>query len=158
VIDNFTRCMDPAVGSSNGGLVSGLKEQGADGKRTLRSGALERGDNYTVRPHLAAPDLDIPKTIYNYPCLIVHLGIGVDYEANFAKNPIGTGPFELTEYAIGERCLLTKRPNYWGGEYYLDSILYLDHGDDPNAPIQALASGEVDHVYEVDINSIDQVE
>src|SRR5690606_3603356 len=141
VIHNFTRWMDPAVGSSNVGLFSGLTDEGADGKRSLRSDALERVDDHTVRLHFASADLAIPENLYNYPCLIVHRGFGVDYDADFAANPIGTGPFELAEYSIGERCLLTKKADYWGGEYYLDSILYLDHGDDPNAPIQALASG-----------------
>ncbi|SMF04840.1 peptide/nickel transport system substrate-binding protein [Tistlia consotensis] len=163
VIHNFTRWLDPATGSSNVGLFIGMTEEaGKDDKgkikRRMRSDAIERVDDHTVTLHLSAPELAIPENLYNYPTAIVHRGFGKDYAADFAKNPIGTGPFTLAEFKIGERCLLKKKPDYWGPKYYLDEILYLDHGDDPNAPIQALASGEVDHVYEVDIDSIDQVE
>lgn len=158
VVHNFTRWLDPATGSSNVGLFIGMTDEGADGKRTMRSDAIEKVDDHTVRLHLSSPELAIPENLYNYPTAIVHRGFGTDYDADLAANPIGTGPFTLEQFNIGERCLLKKKADYWGGEYYLDSILYLDHGDDPNAPIQALASGEVDHIYEVDIDSIDQIE
>ena len=158
VIHNFSRWLDPEVGSSNIGLFGGMLEQTADGGQRMRDGAIERVDDHTVRLHLSEPQLAVPENLYNYPTVIVHRGFGVDYEADLARNPIGTGPYELAEFRVGEVCRLRKRGEYWGGEVFLDEIHYIDTGDDPSARVAALASGQVDHVYEVDISAIDLVE
>ena len=158
VIHNFTRWLDPEVGSSNISLFGGMVEQTADGGSRMRDGAIERVDDHTVRLHLSEADLAIPENLYNFPTIIVHRGFGVDYEADFASNPIGTGPYELSEFRVGEVCRLRKRGGYWGGEVFLDEIHYIDTGDDPSARVAALASGQVDHLYEVDISAIDLME
>ncbi len=159
VIHNFTRWLDPETGSSNVGLFGGMIEEGADGTKRMRDDAIERVDDHTVRLHLSAPELAIPENLYNYPTAIMHRGFGVDYPANLAENPIGTGPYELAEFRVGEVCRLRKRQDgYWGDEVYLDEIHYIDTGDDPSARVAALASGQVDHIYEADISAIDLVE
>jgi peptide/nickel transport system substrate-binding protein len=158
VVHNFTRWLDPEVGSSNIGLFGGLTETTDDGGTRMREGAVEKIDDYTVRLNLASPELAVPENLYNYPTAIVHRGFGVDYPANLAENPIGTGPFTLAEFRIGEICRLQKRGDYWGDEVFLDEIVYIDTGDDPSAAIAALASGQVDHVHEVDISAIDLVD
>jgi peptide/nickel transport system substrate-binding protein len=159
VIHNFTRWLDPETGSSNVGLFSGLTEESSDGKKKMRDGAIERIDDHTVRLNLSSAELAIPENLYNYPTAIVHRGFGKDYAADLAKNPIGTGPYELAEFQVGEKCILRRRAgDYWGGNPYLDEIHYIDHGDDPTAGIAALASGQVDHVYEVFVNALDLAE
>ncbi len=158
VVHNFTRWLDPEVGSSNIGLFGGMVEETADGAKRMRDGAIEKVDAHTVRLHLSAPELAIPENLYSFPAAIVHRGFGVDYPANLAENPIGTGPFALAEFRIGEICRLQKRPGYWGGDVYLDEIVYVDTGDDPSARVAALASGQVDHIYNVEVSSIDLVE
>ena len=69
---------------------------------------------------------------------------------DFAKNPIGTGPYKLGDFRVGERCQLLRRTEkpYWRGPIYLDEIIYVDQGDDPQAWVAALASGQVDHIYD----------
>jgi peptide/nickel transport system substrate-binding protein len=158
VIHNFTRWLDPEVGSSNIGLFGGLVEETADGGKKMREGAIEKVDSHTVRLYLSEPELAVPENLYNYPTAIVHRGFGVDYPANLAENPIGTGPFNLAEFRVGEICRLQKKGDYWGGGPFLDEIVYIDTGDDPSARVAALASGQVDHVYEVDISAIDLVD
>ena len=56
--------------------------------------------------------------------------------------------------------MLVKRParDYWGPEAYLDTITYIDHGDDPSAHLAALASKQVDMVHEVGVESLPGVE
>ena len=75
--------------------------------------------------------------------------------ADFSKHPIGTGAYALKEFAVGEKCVLVKRPapDYWGPEAYLDTITYIDHGDDASAHLAALASKQVDMVHEIGIDS-----
>ena len=168
VVYNFERWLDPARKSSNLGLfpeLTDLVDTGKvdeNGKRVVvqrrREGAVEKVDEHTVRLHLKSPQLAVPENLYSYPTAIVHRGFD-EQGGTFAKNPIGTGPFALVELMVGERCLLRRRGGaYWGGEINLEEILYIDHGDDAGARIEALAADEVDMVHEVDIAQTEAVE
>ena len=167
VVHNFERWLDPATGSSNIGLFAGMVEDVDTGKKDkdgnavmskrMISGAVEKVDEHTVRLNLRSPELAIPENLYNYPTAIVHRKFD-EMGGDLSKNPIGTGPFEQVEYRVGEKYVVKKRPGYWGGDVYLDQITYIDHGDDYSALLNALISGQVDMVYEVDITQIDIVE
>jgi peptide/nickel transport system substrate-binding protein len=169
VVYNITRWLDPRIGSSNLGLFdamvtapdTGKKDQ--DGKpilsKSMTTGAVEKLDDYTVRLHLNRPVLAIPENLYHYPCAIVHRRFD-DMGGDLSQRPIGTGAYTLQAFSIGEKCVLAKRParDYWGSEAYLDTITYIDHGDDPSAPLAALASKQVDMVHEVGVESLPAVE
>lgn len=169
VVFNFTRWLDPKTGSSNLGLFSAMVtatdtgKQDAKGKpiihKSMTPGAVEKIDSHTVRLHLNRPELAIPENLYNYPTAIVHRRFEEE-GGNLTKNPIGTGPFMLKDYVVGEKAVLQKRNpgDYWGEEVYLDGITYIDHGDDASAGLAALASGQVELVYETYVEQIDVVE
>jgi peptide/nickel transport system substrate-binding protein len=168
VVHNFTRWLDPATGSSNQGLFSAMTEEYDTGMKNddgtakmgkkMSTGAVEKVNDTTVRLHLNRAVLSIPENLFNYPTAIVHKAFD-DMGADLSKNPIGTGPYSLGDFSVGERCQLKRRSEaYWGGEIYLDEILYLDHGDDPNAAINALESGQVDQVFEVPITQLQRAE
>jgi peptide/nickel transport system substrate-binding protein len=126
--------------------------------KKMQSGAVEKVDDHTVRLHLNRAVLSIPENLFNYPTAIVHKAFD-DMGADLSKNPIGTGPYTLGEFAVGERCQFKRAKDpYWGGDVYLDEILYLDQGDDPNAAINALESGQVDQVFEVPITLLERTE
>ena len=145
VVFNFRRWLDPKTGSSNLSLFSALPATG-----------IEKVDSHTVRLHLSRPDLTIPENLYEYPTGIVHRRFQEE-GGDFPKNPIGTGPYRLAEFAVGQRAVLVKRDpkDYWGPEVSLDRITYIDHGDDPIAGIAAVASDQADLIYEL---SPDQLE
>ncbi len=169
VVHNFTRWLDPTVGSSNVGLFASMTtdydtgEKNDDGSpkmgKKMRDGAIEKVNDHTVRLYLNSPVLSIPENLYNYPTAIVNRRFDDD-GGNLAKNPVGTGAYQLAEYEIGNKCRLVRRTDapYWGKEPYLDEILYIDHGDDENAGIAALASGQIDHMHELFIDTMDVVE
>lgn len=168
VVHNFQRWLDPSIGSSNLGLFSSMTtdydtgEKNEDGSakmgKKMREGAIEKVDDHTVRIHLNRAALEIPENLYNYPTAIVDKGFD-DGGADLAKRPVGTGPYTVGEFAVGERFLLKRAQNpYWGGDVFLDEILYTDLGDDTMAPMSALASGQVDQIYEVSIDLLDTVE
>ena len=125
----------------------------------MTTGAVEKLDDHTVRLHLNRPVLAIPENLYHYPCAIVHRRFD-DMGADLSKHPIGTGAYTLKNFVVGEKCVLIKRParDYWGPEVYLDTITYIDHGDDPAAHLAALASKQVDMVHEVGVESLPGVE
>lgn len=166
VVFNFERWLDPKTGSSNQGLFSSMITETDTGKKdkkgkpvmskTMTPGAVEKVDAHTVRLNLNRAELALPENLYNYPAAIVHRRFS-DEGGDLSKNPVGTGPFALREFAVGGKAVLTKRPDYWGGEVYLDRITYIDHGDDSSAGMAALVSDQVDLVYETFVEQIDVV-
>jgi peptide/nickel transport system substrate-binding protein len=161
VVSNFRRWLDPKTGSSNLGLFASMTDEvtGADGKKVkkMTEGAVEKVDAYTVRLHLNRPELAIPENCYNYPTGIVHRSFE-EWGTDLSKKPVGTGPYELVEFKVGERAVVRKRKTpYWGGEVSLDEIHYIDLGDDRNAMVGALASGQIDYTLELGIPQLDVV-
>ena len=149
VVWNIERWVDPEVASSNSGLS------------TFASlASVEAVDKYTVRLNLSKPVLSAPEDCYNYPTVIVH----PSFEPPFSDNPIGTGPYTLSELAVGDRCILQRITEttdgqefkYWGGDVYLDEIHYY-HFDADNQ-LTAFASGDVDTIYAFGIEQYDFAE
>ena len=62
----------------------------------------------------------------------------------------------MVEAAIGQKVVIKNtHPNWWGGSAYLDSMEFLDLGDDPTAPVNALISKQVAGVQELDVSHLD---
>src|SRR6266511_5523711 len=58
--------------------------------------------------------------------------------------PIGTGPFTVSEWARGDRVVLVKNKDYWQkGLPYLDKVTYR-FVPDPNSTLAALKAGDID--------------
>jgi peptide/nickel transport system substrate-binding protein len=167
VIFNFTRWLDPTVASSNASLFDAMTEEVDTGEKDdkgmakmskrMISGAIEKVDDHTVRLNLSKAVLSIPENLYNYPTAIVHRG----FKPPFSDNPIGTGPFTLGEFAVGDKCILTRvrqttdgQPfEYWGGKVYLDEIHYYNFASENQ--LTAFASGEADAVYEFGVEQLE---
>ena len=168
VIHNFHRWLDPNTGSSNQGRFSSMTVTNDTGKKddkgnavmstTEAGGALEKVDDHTVRFHLNNADLALPESMADYPALMVHRNFD-DEGGDLIKNPVGTGPYALKNFAVGEKATLVRRTDapWWGGEVNLDQISYIDHGDDPAAQIAALASGQVDANYQTSIEQVETI-
>lgn len=149
VVFNFTRWLDPKTGSSNVGLFSAMVkdvdtgEKDKDGKpkmtKQMIEGAVTKVDDYTVKLKMSTPQLAIPENLYNYPTAIVHRNFEKDGK-DMIKNPIGTGPYKLEKYKVGEIAILKRSDQpYWGGEVYIDEIHYIDHGPASTAQLAAFA-------------------
>ncbi len=142
VIANFTRWADKsAEGNSMPGRLGTLVDE-ASGK--LRDGAVEKVDDMTVKLKLTKPDIALIPQLCDYPALVVHRSFD-ETGANFVKNPIGTGPFQLVSYDVGQKVVYKRREDgkWWGGEAYLDGVEFIDYGTDPSAMVSAFESGEV---------------
>ena len=162
VIANIKRWLDPNVGSSMVGMLPTMLDEvdgtDKDGKpvkvKRMIEGSVEKVDDYTVRIHLKSPDLSIPEKMYHYPAAIMHRSFA-EKGANISKTPeLGTGPYTLAEYRVGEIAILKRRGGgfkYWGEDPLLDEIHYIDTGQDAAAGLAALASGQVDAIYTLDL-------
>jgi peptide/nickel transport system substrate-binding protein len=161
VVFNFTRWLDPKTGSSNLGLFDAMLEEtdkkdkkGKPIKRMIKN-AVQKIDDHTVQLNLKSPVLSIPENLYNYPTGIVHRNFEKE-GGDFSKNPVGTGPYTLAEFKVGEIAVLKKRQEpYWGGEVFLDEIRFVDLGEDAGAYLSAIASKQVDGIYNLDLTTLE---
>jgi peptide/nickel transport system substrate-binding protein len=98
--------------------------------------------------------LSIPENLYNYPTAIVNRNFEKD-GGDLSKKPVGTGPYSLSQFRVGELAVLKKRKEpYWGGEVFLDEIRFVDLGEDPGAYLAAIASQQVDGIYNLDLTTL----
>jgi len=138
VLFNFDQWLNPDTGSSMLSMLSYLR-----GMQDV-----EKVDDYTIKLHLQEGNIGVPEHLFHYPANIMHRS----FEGDFTKQPIGTGPFTLEEYAEGERAILKARTDYWRmGEDgqplpYLDEIIYVSIAKD--AAIAAMQSGQIDAMYQ----------
>ena len=156
LIHNITRWCDGSVeGNSVAARMGGLVDP--DSKK-LREGGLEKVDDMTVRLHLPSPDISLIAGMSDYPALVMHRSYEGDTDPMKALS-ISTGPCELVSWEPGVSAVVRRKDSaWWGGEFWLDSIEWVDHGTDPTAMIAALEAGEVDATYETKADSIAQVD
>ncbi len=73
-----------------------------------------------------------------------HLLQGEDmWESDYFKAPIGTGPYKLESWDVGQSIHMVKNENYFGGAAQIDSIIFKIVEDDSAKALQ-LQSGELD--------------
>jgi len=60
-----------------------------------------------------------------------------------ATNPIGTGPFEFSQWVQGDRVELVRNDDYWGEPVALETATFRFISD-PNAAFAAVMAGDVD--------------
>lgn len=136
VIFNFGQWLDPAVSSSMASLISYLDLTD-----------LEKVDDYTIRLHLDQPQIGVPEHLFHYPALI----LPQTFAGDFTAQPVGTGPFVMTEYRPGEQAIFRRRTDYWrpGSDGlplpYLDQLVYIDL--DPDARLAAMQGGAIDTLF-----------
>ncbi len=161
VVFNFTRWLDPKTGSSNLGLFdsmleeTGEKDDKGNPIKRMSKNAVQKVDEHTVKLNLNSPVLAIPENLYNYPTAIVHRNFEKE-GGDLSKSAVGTGPYTLTEFRVGELAVLKKRnAPYWGGEVFLDEIRIVDLGEDAGAYLAAIASKQVDVIYNLDLTTLE---
>ena len=154
VVWNLQHVLDPDTGSSVLGLMKGYL-MNEEGTALWDANAIEKVDDHTVRLNCRNPQLAVPEHLFHYPLHIL------DPEENgvFGVGSNGTGAFEVVEAAIGEKVIIKNtNPHWWGKPVHLDSMEFLDLGDDAGAQVNALISGQVLGVGELDYEQIALVE
>ncbi len=152
VVWNFNHVLDENTGSSVLGLMKGymLEEYQEGDKKHTRlwdANAIEKLDSHTVRLNAKQAQLAVPEHLFHYPFPMI------DPEENglFGAGSNGTGAFDLVELDVGKKAVLKARNDYWGEGPYVDTIEFIDLGDDPSAGIGAMASKQVHGLQQTDI-------
>lgn len=153
VIWTLNRILDPNVGSSALGLMSDYMLNDAKDK-LWDPKAIEKVDDKTVRLTLKRPHLALAEDLFHYTILIIDPA----EKGKFGVGSNGTGAFELVEHEVGRKAVLKARKDYWGDGPHLDTLTFVDMGGDPSAQIAALASKQVQGIFETDPSQIPVLE
>ncbi|MFT3854103.1 MAG: ABC transporter substrate-binding protein [Ilumatobacteraceae bacterium] len=109
-----------------------------------------------VRFHLNTPDAALLMMLADRAGMMMSpaslAAQGDDYQ-----NPVGAGPFKLVEYKPGISISFTRNDDYWqNGLPYLDTISVQFMKDD-QAKLNALKSGQVDFLPQLDSSAVEQL-
>ena len=157
---NIMHCLDPKVGSSVIGLMKGYMLKEVDtgtkddaGKAVMTTelwdaSAIQVKDAKTLVLNLAQPQVAVPEHLFHYPFLML------DPAENgvFGVGSNGTGSFDLAELEVGRKAVLKRIADKPG---FVDEIQFIDLGDNPSAVAAALASKQVDGVYQGNIEQFE---
>jgi peptide/nickel transport system substrate-binding protein len=132
------------------------RHMGKDSKsvvKPLMAGAKEwkKVDSHTVKVILNSPDADFATILGVFQFKIAKK------DTTDWQNPPGTGPFTLKEFKPGMRALHERNRNYWRDGPNLDA-LETTAITDAVARVNALLSGDIQLVANVDPKAIRQVE
>jgi peptide/nickel transport system substrate-binding protein len=140
VVTSIKRVLDPATGSV---LRSSLEV----------IDTVEAVDPNTVKMTLKFPYAELLAPLSSREASI----IPADRLDKVSQEPSGTGPFLFKEIVQGDHATLTKNPNYWRpGLPYLDQVVFKEIPE-PAARVTALQNGEVDMMWQVPFDLIDQI-
>jgi peptide/nickel transport system substrate-binding protein len=97
-------------------------------------------DDYTISVSLKQPDATFLWTVARQGS-VIYPREAVD---TLKTQPIGTGPFMVSEWVRGDRIVLVRNKDYWQkGLPRLDKVTYR-FIPDPNSTLAALKSGDID--------------
>jgi peptide/nickel transport system substrate-binding protein len=111
---------------------------------------LEVVDAHTIRLHTEQPVPLIPQFMGAFAIIGRKQGEGPggflpssDY--NSGRAAIGTGPYRLVSFTLGDRAVLARNPDYWGGAQPWEKVTYRLIAND-SSRVAALQAGDVDAI------------
>jgi len=139
IVFSMNQWLNKDVGSSLLGMMGSY----------LDPSGIEKSGSHQVKLHLKKAEIAVPEHLFHYPAMILN---HKTFEGDFIKAPHGTGPYTLEVYKESERAVLKRRKDYWqkgtDGKPlpYMDSMEFMDMGDEMSPRIAALQAGEIDTI------------
>ncbi len=99
-------------------------------------------DEHTVRIRTKGPDPLLPTRMSRYPAYIVPPDYVKQVGVEFARKPIGTGAYRVTEFVPDDHVTMMANPGYWRGKPAVDTVIWRAIPE-PTARVAALLAGEV---------------
>jgi peptide/nickel transport system substrate-binding protein len=109
-------------------------------------------NNLTVNITSSAPDPQVPERM----SLIMMVPPVAASKPNFARHPIGTGPYVLAGYTKGAQYVLKARVNYWGGKPAIPEAI-LKPISEQTLRLASLKTGEINLVSDLLPEQMSQV-
>lgn len=133
---NVERMVNPATGSIRRSELGNIK-------------SVDVVDSHTVRFNLKEPDAALLATLTDRAGMMVSKAAVEKHGKDFARNPVGTGPFQLAEWVKDDHVSVKRFPGYWKkGLPYLDEIVYKPIPDH-TVKLTALRTGTLDLIDEL---------
>jgi peptide/nickel transport system substrate-binding protein len=116
---------------------------------------VEVKDSHTVLLHTTQPS----NSLINNLAMIGMLPpiAGTESGENFTNSPVGTGPYQITEYTSNNRMVIEAFPEYWGEQPTSKTITFRILPEDATR-LAALESGEAHLINKMPIDAIDRIE
>lgn len=117
-------------------------------------------DDMTVRIHMAEDDAIALNRFAGFPSHIISadaFNAAETYE-DFAAQAIGTGPYKLDEFVIGDRVVLSRFDDYWGEPKAAADTVTFSVVNELSTRIAGLFSGQFDVITEIGADEFAQIE
>ena len=105
--------------------------------------SVEKVDAQTVRITIERPYAPFLANLAMFPVSIVSPTAVRRWGADFARHPVGTGPFRFVEWSPGERVTLEANPSYWDGAPQVKNLVFAVIRD-ARQRLVALEGGAID--------------
>jgi len=121
---------------------------------------IEAVDELTVKFTLCNPDPAFPSKVA-FAALNIHSAEYLEETggggAELFQNPVGTGPYMLEEWNLGNEIVMSRNENYWGTPAAEETLIFRWNSE-ASARLAALQSGEVDGIDNPGVNEIPIIE
>lgn len=117
---------------------------------------VEAVDEYTVKFTTNKPDWTLPNQLVLVTFIAPAYSEKIGEEA-ISQDPVGTGPYTLTEWKRDQQIVLTARKDYWGGEPEVDQYI-IKVIPETTTQIAELQTGNVDIIANVPFEMKDALE
>ncbi|MCW2240519.1 ABC transporter substrate-binding protein [Azospirillum canadense] len=134
VKQSFERILDPATASPRRSIASVIS-------------AVKVIDEYTVALITDKPFAPLPSQVSMFNLAIVGPAAKTP-GADYARKPVGTGPFKFAAWQVGEKITLVRNEAYWGPKPAIERIEFRVVPED-SARVLQLMSGEADVIANV---------
>lgn len=116
-------------------------------------------DDMTVRIHMAADDAIALNRFASFPSHIISANAfkAADSYVDFAAQAIGTGPYKLAEFVVGERVVLERFDDYWGEPKAAAETVTFTVVPELSTRVAGLLAGQFDMITEIGADEFAQI-
>lgn len=133
---NFDRMRDPELASPRRSEIAPVKD-------------VKVVDPHTVEITLSAPFSPFLTVLTDRAGMMVSKAAVEKLKDDFARNPVGTGPFRFGEWVKDDHLTLKRFDGYWEqGRPYLDEIVYKPIPDS-SVRFTAMRTGQIDVMHQI---------
>jgi peptide/nickel transport system substrate-binding protein len=133
---NFERMRDPALASPRRSEITPVKD-------------VKVVDPYTVEITLTAPFTPFLSILTDRAGMMVSKAAVEKFKDDFARNPVGAGPFQFVEWVKDDHLKLKRFDGYWDKDkVYLDEVVYRPIPDS-SVRFTAMRTGQIDFMHQI---------